>query len=284
MNGRVYDYNIGRFLSVDPFLQFPENSQSANPYTYILNNPMSGTDPTGYLAETDTKEAINEPIEQKKTEDDKVKGNGQENEKSVATTSKLSRKRDRRSAHKTGIPGATTTVSLNMGGGGGGNWNKRHSTSIMDRVVGDDSHTLENEPLLYAGRDAGESAADFAETLIDIYKNPGKYKPKRVVVDSKKHPESAKHIKDAQNSGKPKVLTIQRKGKSKRRRSALKGIRTKKGSDRDEYPPAMFKEGGTGSSVRHINPSDNRGSGSCIGQQCRGMKDGQKVEIVVEDD
>jgi RHS repeat-associated protein len=48
MNGRIYDFNIGRFLSVDPFLQFPENSQSANPYSYILNNPMSGTDPTGY--------------------------------------------------------------------------------------------------------------------------------------------------------------------------------------------------------------------------------------------
>lgn len=51
MNGRVYDFNIGRFLSVDPFLQFPENSQSANPYSYILNNPMSGTDPTGYRSE-----------------------------------------------------------------------------------------------------------------------------------------------------------------------------------------------------------------------------------------
>ncbi|QSX37218.1 tandem-95 repeat protein [Shewanella sedimentimangrovi] len=48
MNGRIYDFNVGRFLSVDPFLQMPENSQSANPYSYILNNPMSGTDPTGY--------------------------------------------------------------------------------------------------------------------------------------------------------------------------------------------------------------------------------------------
>jgi RHS repeat-associated protein len=50
MNGRIYDFNVGRFLSVDPFLQFPENSQSANPYSYILNNPMSGIDPTGYSA------------------------------------------------------------------------------------------------------------------------------------------------------------------------------------------------------------------------------------------
>ncbi|WP_372941880.1 RHS repeat domain-containing protein, partial [Shewanella sp.] len=51
MNGRIYDFNVGRFLSVDPFLQFPENSQSANPYSYILNNPMSGVDPTGSRSE-----------------------------------------------------------------------------------------------------------------------------------------------------------------------------------------------------------------------------------------
>jgi RHS repeat-associated protein len=51
MNGRVYDCNLGRFLSVDPFIQFPENSQSMNAYSYILNNPLSGTDPTGYTTE-----------------------------------------------------------------------------------------------------------------------------------------------------------------------------------------------------------------------------------------
>ncbi|MEP4888935.1 MAG: RHS repeat-associated core domain-containing protein [Aliiglaciecola sp.] len=50
MNGRVYDYNLGRFMSVDPFIQMPESSQSINPYSYIMNNPMAGTDPTGYIA------------------------------------------------------------------------------------------------------------------------------------------------------------------------------------------------------------------------------------------
>ncbi|MFT5451759.1 MAG: RHS repeat-associated protein, partial [Enterobacterales bacterium] len=52
MNGRVYDYNLGRFLSVDPFIQDPDNSQSMNPYSYIMNNPLSGTDPSGYLSES----------------------------------------------------------------------------------------------------------------------------------------------------------------------------------------------------------------------------------------
>ncbi|MGJ8663973.1 MAG: RHS repeat domain-containing protein, partial [Marinicella sp.] len=47
MNGRMYDFNNGRFLSVDPFIQ-GTTSQAINPYSYIDNNPLSGTDPTGY--------------------------------------------------------------------------------------------------------------------------------------------------------------------------------------------------------------------------------------------
>ncbi len=54
MNGRVFDYALGRFFSVDPIIQFPLNSQSLNPYSYILNNPLSGTDPTGYCGEPAT--------------------------------------------------------------------------------------------------------------------------------------------------------------------------------------------------------------------------------------
>jgi hypothetical protein len=51
MNGRVYDYNVGRFLSVDPFIKDAGNSQAINPYSYVLNNPLNFTDPTGYLYE-----------------------------------------------------------------------------------------------------------------------------------------------------------------------------------------------------------------------------------------
>jgi len=47
-NGRVYDPMLGRFLSVDPMFAFPTNTQSLNPYSYALNNPLSNTDPTGY--------------------------------------------------------------------------------------------------------------------------------------------------------------------------------------------------------------------------------------------
>lgn len=49
MNGRAYDSYIGRFLSVDPFIAEPGNSQSFNPYSYVMNNPLAATDPSGYI-------------------------------------------------------------------------------------------------------------------------------------------------------------------------------------------------------------------------------------------
>jgi len=48
MNGRVYDAVLGRFLSADPLVQAPNNLQSLNRYSYVFNNPMSYTDPSGF--------------------------------------------------------------------------------------------------------------------------------------------------------------------------------------------------------------------------------------------
>jgi RHS repeat-associated protein len=53
MNGRVYDPSIGRFMSADPFVQAPFNSQSLNRYSYVFNNPLSLTDPSGFQSTAD---------------------------------------------------------------------------------------------------------------------------------------------------------------------------------------------------------------------------------------
>ena len=47
MNGRLYDPDLGRFLSPDNFVQMPDNSQNFNRYSYCLNNPLKYTDPSG---------------------------------------------------------------------------------------------------------------------------------------------------------------------------------------------------------------------------------------------
>ncbi|MFJ4189376.1 hypothetical protein [Kitasatospora sp. NPDC089509] len=113
------------------------------------------------------------------------------------------------------------------------------------------------------------------------------------LIDSSKYPESAKHIAEAQKgmiwrgasytSGPPlpSVMTIDRPNAKQNRKDSLRGIRTNRGTQRDEYPPAMFKEGGTGASVKHIDGPDNGGSGSTMGNALQLLKDGTRVRIKV---
>jgi len=49
MNGRIYDPELGRFIQADPMVE-PDATQGLNRYTYVLNNPLSATDPSGYLS------------------------------------------------------------------------------------------------------------------------------------------------------------------------------------------------------------------------------------------
>lgn len=47
--GRFYNPVIGRFLSADPFIKSPNNLQSLNRYSYVLNNPLNLIDPSGFF-------------------------------------------------------------------------------------------------------------------------------------------------------------------------------------------------------------------------------------------
>ena len=97
-----------------------------------------------------------------------------------------------------------------------------------------------------------------------------------VNLSKSKYPESVKHIEDSIANGYPEILTIDRSSAKNNRRASLKGIDKIPGKDLDEYPPAMSREGGKGASMRGINSSDNRGSGSSAGDQLRGYPNGTK--------
>jgi len=58
MNGRIYDSLYARFLQADPFVQSPTNLQSFNRYSYVMNNPVNLTDPSGYYGINDLKRDV----------------------------------------------------------------------------------------------------------------------------------------------------------------------------------------------------------------------------------
>jgi RHS repeat-associated protein len=50
MNARVYEPTIGRFMSADSVVPDPLDLQTFNRYSYVNNNPLSFTDPTGHCS------------------------------------------------------------------------------------------------------------------------------------------------------------------------------------------------------------------------------------------
>ncbi len=53
MNGRVYDPETGRFMSPDPFVKDPYNTQGFNRYAYVLGNPLKYVDPSGFYEQSE---------------------------------------------------------------------------------------------------------------------------------------------------------------------------------------------------------------------------------------
>jgi len=112
-------------------------------------------------------------------------------------------------------------------------------------------------------------------------------KPRDVIIQRSKHPEAAAHIEAAQKNGQPTVLHLDRAGAAARRSAATKQVNSKvkpaPGYERDEYPPAVAREGGFNSNVRFISPHDNRGAGASIRAQTKDLPDGSKVRVLVSD-
>lgn len=111
-------------------------------------------------------------------------------------------------------------------------------------------------------------------------------RPKDVIVSSKQHPQAAAHIYEAQRLGEPTVLTLDRANAAQRRRDALRytprNEKSPAGKDRDEYPPAMTREGGSNASVRYIDLGHNRGAGKSIDHQTHDLPDGARIRVLVQ--
>jgi hypothetical protein len=100
-----------------------------------------------------------------------------------------------------------------------------------------------------------------------------------VDLDDVKHRHILDHVFDARRNGKPRILHIRRDEAVANRRASLKGIPTKPGFDRDEYPPAMSNEGGKGADVRYVRSSENRSAGSVMRRQLAPYCDAQRFII-----
>jgi hypothetical protein len=48
MQGRLYDPALRRFTTADPYVTEPLNPQGLNRYSYVQNNPLNNTDPSGF--------------------------------------------------------------------------------------------------------------------------------------------------------------------------------------------------------------------------------------------
>ncbi len=102
-----------------------------------------------------------------------------------------------------------------------------------------------------------------------------------------KYPSIRRHFLKATTGGKwPRILTINRDGAEQRRDRLLRGVPTRKGFDRDEYPPAVARGVGVSTrgtdpigwraSVQYVPSSENRSHGATMGaalrKWCNGVK------------
>jgi RHS repeat-associated protein len=270
LHARYYDPELGRFLTpdtLDPIL----NGVDVNRYAYSGNDPINFSDPNGH--------------------DFFGLSNlfGTRESRGTAAANRLAR--DYINRESRGIANIDRALSERAG------FPNRELNRIRAEKV---ASVREYQQFLrgeydelreaYLGRAMGEVgqglglSAAMRGRVADPASVPERVATRpvtRVTISKTKYPESAAHILDAQRAGQPATLTISRASAAERRREALREMKVDKAKDRDEYPPAMTYQGGAGSSVRLIGRSDNRGSGACLGAQCRGMPDGTRIRIDV---
>ena len=96
-----------------------------------------------------------------------------------------------------------------------------------------------------------------------------------------RYPNVADHARDAMAAGESSICTLDRPGAAARRKESLRGVKTAPGQDRDEFPPAVCKEGGRGADVRLVPSAENRSEGAWMSGQLNNWPDGSRIRITV---
>jgi RHS repeat-associated protein len=284
LGARMYDASLGRFLSVDPVLS-PSDPQQNNGYSYAHNSPVSMSDPTGLdpnIASSCSSLACrNQMYSGSSGNAPAAAGNTDTYIKvspHVVVSSNDPQLKSMQAAYKKALKmfnHAPTSPSQEM------------NVWAEACIWGD---PLACDPNFRSGIVAPATQWTPNGTMEDVYAGdvfavaPNTPTEPIVVVElnAPDYGGANAHWLRAQGAGKvPDTLEIYRPGAAANRAAALKGIPTQTGFDRDEVPPAMFREGGGGASVEYVSPSDNRGLGSWIGNQLKDYPDGTLVRINV---
>jgi hypothetical protein len=94
-----------------------------------------------------------------------------------------------------------------------------------------------------------------------------------------KYPTIRRHYERAVEAGWPAVLVVHRSGTDARRDRLLQSRPTRRGMDRDEYPPAVGRAS-VRASVAYVPSSENRSHGATLGIKLRRYCDGTRFRYV----
>lgn len=100
-----------------------------------------------------------------------------------------------------------------------------------------------------------------------------------VIFSAAKYPNIRAHMRRAIRRGWPRTLVLHRRKSGVRRDRALEGFPTRRGYDRDEYPPAVGRETWR-TDIAYVPSSENRSHGSSLGAQLRPFCAGTRFRYV----